>query len=310
VVFPAVEVDMQPFSSVRVDLLLPMLAFLAGACGDSRVPPTTPAVVTTTTSASQIFTQIIGYVSDTAARPLSDVRVEIVDQSQAVASTFSDGNGRFTFSGSFDRHVTGRATKEGYVTASESAQQQNSVPSSPSIGYVFFHLQSLAVPVNIDTGDYTLSVMADSACSDLPDDVRTRTYAATVRSSASADLPANTQYVVSVAGTTSWCCLGFGGFDLGVAGNYVAVTDDTGPEMSEHITPSRYVELNAWGGTTVELPTASTLSFAGDLNYCELKSGMGTFSCSLCQQNTRITLTRGNAPTSASLRPPRRIDGQ
>jgi hypothetical protein len=42
------------------------------------------------------------------------------------------------------------------------------------------YLAVLASPVNIE-GDYTLTLAADAACDALPNDLRTRTYAATVR---------------------------------------------------------------------------------------------------------------------------------
>jgi hypothetical protein len=139
----------------------------------------------------------------------------------------------------------------------------------------------------IATGNYTFTFVADSSCTDLPDNVRTRTYAANIAPGQQSGFPADTQYYVSVAGTTSWCCSGSGGFGIGVAGNYVGITDDTAPEMTEQLPGSGYLELNGWGGTSVETPTVSMLSFMGDLKYCAMGG-----SCVFCAQNSRITLTR------------------
>jgi hypothetical protein len=213
---------------------------------------------------------------------LAGATVEIVVESQTVASTTSDADGHVVLSGSFAAPVTCRASKAGYVTESEFAHAQP--PSSN--GSVAFTLP-LAPTVKIVTGDYTLTFVADSACTDLPDDVRTRTYAATITSvpSSANQSPDGTLYMVQVPGTRSWAS-SIGGFPISVAGNYVASADDTGSQIMGDISPGRSLELNAWGGSAVETPTVSTLSFVADVKYCETGK-----PCSSCAQNSQITLT-------------------
>ena len=51
-------------------------------------------------------------------------------------------------------------------------------------------MEVLASPVNV-AGDYTLTFIADNACADLPDKVRTRTYEATITPGAGTTIPAH-----------------------------------------------------------------------------------------------------------------------
>jgi hypothetical protein len=271
---------MNKVGSIPLTALL-LIAFQTAACGSS-VPPTVPSVVASTPPAPQVFTRIEVYVEDAAFRPLAEVTVDLIDQSQTVAAV-SDANGLVLFSGSFVGPVTLRATKDGYVGASQTVTEQ----SLSRGGGILFFLGTVAAPVKIETGNYTFTFVADRTCTDLPDNVRTRTYAANIAPGQQSGFPTDTQYYVSVAGTTSWCCSGTGGFGIGVAGNYVAITDDTSPEMREQLPGSDYLELDGWGGTSIETPTVSMLSFFADLKYCAMGG-----SCVSCAGNSRITLTR------------------
>ena len=259
-------------NATTVRITLGLTVFSTSACGSSPTSSSAP-------TPSQVFTEVVGYVADTAARPLVDVRVEIVERFQTVASTVSDADGRVNFSGSFASPVIGRATKDGYVTASQSVQSQNSVPPSLSTGYVHFSLEPVAAAVTIETGDYTLAFAADSGCTDLPGDMRRRTYAANITSDPTPELPLNTQYRVSVAGTESWCCRGSGGLGIGVAGNYVAITDDTGPEFTEVTPPFNRLEFTFGGGFSAKTPTLTTMSFSGGVVYCELNQDPAGYFC-------------------------------
>ena len=90
--------------------------------------------------------------------------------------------------------------------------------------------KAIARPVR----DRPLTISADSACAALPDDVRTRTYAATV-----------------TAGSIFW---------IGVFGDYLAIsTAGEGPSIVEQIGPNRYVAF--WGEAGVSVgPGTSTIS--------------------------------------------------
>jgi Carboxypeptidase regulatory-like domain len=251
-------------ASIRVGF-----ALLATACGSSS--PALPAP-TVPTPVQYAFAQISGNVSDTAFRPLGGVRVEIVDGSQAGASTTTDAGGHFSFSGaSFVDGIKFRATRDGYAGVTVSGPLQFSWPSP--VAYLAITLESLVSPVKIEAGNYALTVVADKACTDIPGDLRTRTYAATIAPAPpTSGLPPNTRYFVEVSGPS----LSTFGFGIGVAGNDLRFEID-GPAFFEHLPPFTYLEIAGAGGTSVETPTVSTISipFSGSFQYCDLKSEMG-----------------------------------
>lgn len=126
------------------------------------------------------------------------------------------------------------------------------------------------------SGDYTLTFVANSTC-DVPADIRMRTYAAKVAPLHIAGIPDHTQYRVTVDGTTTWCCGDKGQIGIGVAGDRVAVTDDTSDQVLEHAQPFRYLEFSIWGETSVTSP-ASPLSFYR-MARLDLKSDIGNTFC-------------------------------
>jgi hypothetical protein len=132
-------------------------------------------------------------------------------------------------------------------------------------------------PPTPPAGNYTLTFVTESNCADLPADVRTRTYAATVVPLLNPDWPPNS-YRVLVAGTTTWCCSGPGEFNMTVSGNSVAVTDDTGDQVLDEIPPFRYLEFSVSGDDSAKTPTMSAISFQASLDYCELRSEIGRSS--------------------------------
>jgi hypothetical protein len=149
-------------------------------------------------------------------------------------------------------------------------------PTMPSpVQYVFTTEASgnVAPPVKIEAGDYTLTLVADSACTDIPSDLRTRTYAATITpAKPSSGLSPNTHYDVAVSGSS----LSPFGFGIGVAGNYLRFEID-GPAFFEHLPSFTYLEIAGSGGTFAETSAMSSISipFSGSFEYCVLKSGMG-----------------------------------
>jgi hypothetical protein len=219
-----------------------------------------------------VFTEVSGHVFDTAFRPLAGVRVEIVDGGHAGASVTSDAEGRFLFTGGqFVNGIKFRATKDGYVSTSVSGPLQFPWPSA--VAALTIILESLAPPVKIEAGDYTLTLVADSACTDIPSELRARTYAATITSAKpSSGLPPNTHYDVAVSGSF----LSPFGFGIGVAGNYLRFEID-GPAFFEHLPSFTYLEIAGSGGTFAETSTMSSISipFSGSFEYCVLKSEMG-----------------------------------
>ena len=192
---------------------------------------------------------------------------------RAGRSTTADANGQFSLSGPFDRTTRFRATKEGHVAAAQVASAY--CTGDLCYGTLGFYLPVLAPPVNI-SGDYTLTFIADSACVDLPEEVRTRTYAATIAPNPNTNVPANTSLKVTLSGASF---LGnYKGFEIGVAGDYFDFfLNGDGPPVVEQLPGNRYVAFNGDATATVA-PGASTIStsFDGSIEYCATKSAMGS----------------------------------
>lgn len=138
--------------------------------------------------------------------------------------------------------------------------------------WVHVFLNMLDPPVAI-AGDYTLTFIADSACVNLPDELRTRSYAATI---GPADLnwpgyPAHSDTSLKVTPVGSAFPGGLNNFYLNVAGNYIAVSlgDHTDPGITERVAPDTYFAFGGWAATSAETPV-STIStpFQGWIDYC------------------------------------------
>jgi len=274
-----------------------LLVFVQGAalaaCGDRRLagsPMTSPSPPAAPPPTAPPRNDVAGWVLDTADRPVAGARVEVVDGPQAGTSAMSDATGQFSLAG-----TTFRATKEGYVSVTQASQ--TSAPGGRP--WIIFHLEGLAPPVNI-AGDYTLTFIADSACTELPNELQTRTYAATVTPAASRP---NTSFDVTVTGAP---LLGdYTIFMIGVFGDYLAFNLDwEGPVLVEQVAPNTYLAFQGAAEASVATSGLSTISasFDGTIEYCVLTSEMGRFySCSPGQavtyarcasKNHRLILTR------------------
>jgi len=267
----------------RLSRLALAVALLAGACGGAAPTPTAP---TAPTPSQYVFTQVQGNVLDTAFRPLAGVRVEIVDGSHASEFVITDTEGRFSFSGG--QYVDGirfRAAKDGYITATVSGPLQFPWPST--VASLNISLDSVGAPTKIEPGAYTLTVIVDSACTEIPDELRRRTYSATIVPSR--DHP-NTLYLVDVTGPT----VAPFGFGIGVAGNYLGWTID-GPAFVEHISPFTYLQIAGSGSTSLGASPTSTIEFpfSGSFEYCILRSEMGrTNNCYTTPADQRVAYSQ------------------
>jgi len=244
-----------------------------GPSGPSSVPQSGPQ------PAPPRGIQLAGTVSDAAWRPLAGARVEVVDGPHAGLSTTTNANGEYRLTGAFDDTTHFRATKESHVAATWPL---------PAIcdrcnpqWWIHFYLEALTPTASI-AGDYTLTFVADSACAGLPDDVRTRTYAATVTLTSRPGEPANSRFDVTVTGGTF--LERYNGFTIGVVGDYVK-TDigDWGhgaPGLVEQIAPNTYLTLGGAIATSVLDPSTIAGSFVGAFERCELTSEWGSrYSC-------------------------------
>ncbi len=178
---------------------------LAG-CGDSGSPSTPSAVAQAGSTPPSLPTpsvsRIWGYVLDTAFRPVADATVDVVDGPYGGLSATTDVAGRFELAGTFDQTTRFRAAKEGHIAATQAWNCSSSGPCGAGGATPWLGFYLAVIEPNVDiAGDYTLTVIADSACATLPDEVRTRTYAARITPQSRPDLPANAGFDVRLSPT-------------------------------------------------------------------------------------------------------------
>ena len=277
--------------------LLIAAQFVTG-CGGG--PVSTPVSPTPATAQTQPQTPaqpapssvISGFAVDTAFRPLPGARVEIVDGPSAGTSTTADALGRFSLWGTFDATTTFRASKDGYLAATQTwrcsvAVCRGLTGANPWLG---FSLAVPAAPVSI-AGDYTLTIAATEACTALPAGVRLRTYAATIAPRVSAYSPAGTLFEVLIRDVP----LAFEDIyriTLGVAGDHVGfgLYGDHNPFLVERVTSNELLAFSGSApGVSVGTSPASTIatSFEGLIEY------FSPLTPARCEaKNHRFTLTR------------------
>ena len=148
----------------------------------------------------------------------------------------------------------------------------------------FISLDVLEPPVNL-AGAYTLTFTADSACANLPDELRTRTYDATIQlQSVRYPGSANSKSAFEVIPSGSVFSDTFNYFALNVAGNFVSVSlgDHTDPGIAERVAPNTYFAFGGWSTLTVASPVHTiTTPFEGWIDHCALKAPVGArYDCS------------------------------
>jgi hypothetical protein len=278
-------------------MVLLVLATAPG-CGNSH--PTSP--LTPSAGVPQVQPQqqsVAGYVGDTAFRSVAGARVEILDGPQAGMALTTDGDGHFSYAGTFASAVTLRASKDGYIALTKTTQ--TSTPGGRP--WVYFQLEVVAPPVNI-AGDYTLTFVVDDSCAGMPNELRTRSFAATIAPQTNPATRPDTSFALTLVGA-----LFFGAFDhfpIGVAADYAALMVYNGEDFGlvEQVGPKAYLGFYGEARATVGTLPASTISaaFDGVIDYCALTSDSGwNYNCSsgpaiahvACQsKNHRLTLTR------------------
>jgi hypothetical protein len=290
---------------VLLVVFLVLAEAVAGCRGSDSSSPVSPSPVapappqaTPLPTGTQI--QAAGSVSDTAFRPLAGARIEAIDGPGTGASGNADAMGRFSLTGAFDDTTQFRATQEGHIAGTRTL-----APRCATCGPVralYFFLAVPVPPVSV-AGDYTLTFAADSTCTDLPNEVRTRSYPATLTVASPPSIPANAWITVTLSGVSFLSH--YDTFLIGIAGDYLAfnLDESEGPYLVEELAPNRYVAIGGLASATVG-PGASTIStsFAGSIEYCEQSSPMGGFyrcvpagasaRARCASNNHRLTLTR------------------
>ena len=243
---------------VRVVLAL-LVASACVSCGSSN-PITGP-------SADPPQRTVSGSVQDAAFRALAGAQVAIVGTR---LSTVTGADGSFQLRGGISSPLTVRVGKEGYVTETRAVDWPpcTTLPGSaqclvPTQIGMLFRLESREQAVDI-LGDYTATLSADNACSDLPSEARSRTYNASIVPFGSA----RTAYWIEIQSPS----LPSTAFEAGVTGDFLALRFNSDPGMVEQIAPNTYVAVGGGGSATV-VPEASLIAatFDGYIEYCRLK---------------------------------------
>jgi hypothetical protein len=287
----------------NVMVLVVLTLQLVGCHGAAPSAPSAPIPAIPVTLSTS--TLVYGYVADTLLRPLAGATVEVLDGPQAGVVVTSIATGEFQLNGTFDDATRFRASKAGLVATTGTL-----APKCPTCNgrSLTFYLTVEAAPVSI-AGDYTLTLTADPACRALPDDVRTRTYAATISPATSGNTPANSVFWATVSGGSflqyfNWFQVGVAGADVGIElrGEGPSIIEDMGTVIKDMGT-HRYVAFEGRADVRVATSLVSTITapFDGSIDYCELKSDIGSYyNCSAgatanvpcTSKNHLLTLTR------------------
>jgi hypothetical protein len=227
-------------------------------------------------------------VYDSAFRPLAGARVEVLDGPQAGTSATADATGSFGLTGLFDERTRFRASKEGHVAAN------GTLPSHCVSCRISFYLAVDAPAVDL-AGEYTLTFTAHNTCTELPNDVRQRTYLATIAPAPSPTLPANTSFDVTIGG--GWFLQGHNRFAIHGAGGYFRLFVE---DVWEQVGANAYLGISGIAGGSVETSGVSTIStsFEGSVSYCTqstvlLSPGCAPMTQHLCQsKNHQLILAR------------------
>jgi carboxypeptidase family protein len=230
---------------------------LAG-CGGSTSAVTAPnamSVVTSTPPPAASVVAMKGTVSDGAFRAIAGARIEVLDGAQAGATTITDSRGEFSFWGTIEDNTRFRATSDGY-SPSVKTLQPPCAACNPT-RWVNFVLNAVTPSVDM-AGDYTATFTG--TCDNLPTDLRTRTYEATIGSG-----PYNGYVNVPLRGGTF--VKGWDSLPMGVESDYVAFWIEI---LVEQIAPSTYLTVNALAAAHVGTHVKETYTFplVGSISYC------------------------------------------
>jgi hypothetical protein len=251
-----------------------LLLFVHGLAGCGRstsASPGAPSPVAQPVPSGQ--TQLAGIVFDSAERPLSGARVEVLDGPQAGQWTLSDSTGSYRFTGTFDDVTRFRATTTGYVPAI-GTRGPLCAQCNPN-WWLYFFLQPNGPSTDL-TGDYTLTIAADPACSDLPASARARTYTARIAPAVYGLHPPETTFELSIDGSSFLPKYRTVAFFVAGATVYAEAGDLHGaPGWVDEIGENTYLTVGGSISATVTTPSRITASFDGFIEQCELVEAWG-----------------------------------
>jgi len=277
------------------------------ACGERSTlapsdPPGSQPGVISPPNGTQTRT-LRGIVGDTIARPLRGAKVEVLDGPQAGSVATTDFSGWFTLIAALADTTRLRVSKEGHVSATGTiAFWRRDGPTD----YVSMALAVLAPPVSI-VGDYSLTFVADDACTTVPEELRTRTYAATIEPDlVDPRIPAGTFLWANISGVSFLA--NQRRIPILIAGDVVSFwlgEHGYGAFFVEQVAPSTYLQFDGSATVSAGPSPISSLSatFEGAVDYCVMRSPMtgSHYDCDRtravsnvhCVSNKhRLTLTR------------------
>src|SRR5688572_6793662 len=268
----------------RSNAALPLLvaATLVGCSGSEPVySPTAPSPTASTTQVETLQDLPVGlrgFVTDTAYRPLAGALVEVLDGASAGVTTISGADGHFVLSGRFDATTRFRASKDGHEARTQPWNCSVAVclganNAQPWLG---FSLTVLEPSVNI-AGDHILTFTADSACTDLPEIARGRSYRVAVTARPAADRSTIPGFDLKVIGAP--VVGNMTGFPIGVAGSRLSFSLHGGHDAAivEDLGANTYLAFSGTAAVTVGPAGLSsiTAAFDGWIEHLVLMAPLG-----------------------------------
>jgi hypothetical protein len=259
-------------------------------CGSSPTQP--EPIPKSPPSAPRVFYRVRGFVTDSALRPVVGAVVEILDGPQPVPSVLTTSGGYFDFllEEPIDDQARVRVVKQGYAAATGTPASVRNCDACQPFWWLDFHLESLVPTVNL-VGNYTLTFVADSACTAIPSAVRTRTYAATITPISNPPYPAGTSFEATITGVPVWGQIQRS-IPLLVSGDFVTMMlgEDGDVIFFEEVAPDTYFGFEGQVGLSVAAGVSTiSASFHGWAEYWG-PDGAPRVYCE--SPNHRMTLTK------------------
>ena len=289
-------------------VLLITSAPIGAGCGSetpAAVLPTAPTSSRPEAAPEAASLQVRGFVMDTSYRPLAGVRIEVVDGASAGVATVAGADGQFMLSGPFTAATQFRAVKEGHEPRTQTWNCSVANCANNAQPWLGFYLSVLEPTVNM-AGDYRLTFIADSACADLPEIARTRSYRATVTARPSDGRSTVPGFDLKADGAEFIGALD--GFPIGAAGTRMSLWLHArhDPAIVEDLGGNAYLAFSGTAAATVanDGVIAITTAFDGWIEHVALPSALvgpwyvpqpPAISKATCDSsNHRLTLTRAN----------------
>jgi hypothetical protein len=259
--------------NIQRAIVVVAFAFLT-ACGshpESSPLPSTPSPVPPPSPPP--YQILNGYAYNTAFRPVAGATVTVLDGAQAGATTTSNEVGKFAFTGAFTVPTTLKVVKDGYITATVTARSNG---SSGAI-WAYVMLDAVARPVDL-VGDYTLTIVADSACTGIPNELQTRNWPASIGITSGSNTQPGTSLTLAVSGGSFLA--NQDRFPIGVSGGDVTFSVYSGEEevgLVEKIAAGTFLAIGGSSLVSIDSGPVAKISapFWGAIDYCALQSDTG-----------------------------------